>query len=299
MTTKIQLRGHLKVVFLVSFDRKKYFKLQHGCLDWAHLVLYAQRTASGCLSPQTNYWRVWTSAWTRRRGWGSGRRNMPQRKCSQSHRSHWIWHGLYWWLQIKHIYFFISHWCYNVTDVDVGLIVSVWQSCLNWEKPGLIHPLPHRLPKDGTIATHYIPRVREIFSFLNAITWWPVFKYYHLFSPILFSLVACLGRALASKHRFILSFHEGSTVIPLIFNYNLKFTYSECMVDSIMLSLLSTPIYLILHGGLSVNFPALVQNYMLLLFFFFFETQQWGFKHKTALLRWKHLAYSSAAPGDG
>lgn len=75
---------------------------------------------------------------------------------------------------------------------------------------------------------------------------------------------SCLGRALASKHHFILNVHKGSTIIPLIFNYNLKFTNSECMVDSIMLSLLSTPIYLILHWGLNVNFPMLIQNFTLL-----------------------------------
>ncbi len=80
---------------------------------------------------------------------------------------------------------------------------------------------------------------------------------------------SCLRRALASKHRFILNVHKGSTIIPLIFNYNLKFTYSECMVDSIMLSLLSTPIYLILRWGLNVNFPTLFQNYMRLCCCFF------------------------------
>lgn len=77
---------------------------------------------------------------------------------------------------------------------------------------------------------------------------------------------SCLGKILASKHCFIPSVQEGSTIISVIFNYNLKFTYSQRMVDSIMHSLvfhLSTPIYLILHRGINVNFPTL-------LFFFFY-----------------------------
>lgn len=65
---------------------------------------------------------------------------------------------------------------------------------------------------------------------------------------------SCLGRVLACTHHFMPNVHKGSTIIPLIFNYNLKFTYSECMVDSIMLSGLFS-IYLILHWGLNVNFP--------------------------------------------
>lgn len=83
---------------------------------------------------------------------------------------------------------------------------------------------------------------------------------------------SCLGRILASKHCFIPSVHKCSTIMSVIFNYNLKFTYSERMVDSIMLSLvfhLSIPIYLILHQGLNVNFPTLTQNYMLWCCFFF------------------------------
>lgn len=33
----------------------------------------------------------------------------------------------------------------------------------------LIHQLLHKIPKDGTIATHNMPVVSELFSFLNAI----------------------------------------------------------------------------------------------------------------------------------
>lgn len=69
----------------------------------------------------------------------------------------------------------------------------------------------------------------------------------------------CLGRILASKHCFIHNVHMGTTIIPVIINYNHKFPYSECVVDPIKLSLifhLDVPIHLILHWGLNVNFPS-------------------------------------------
>lgn len=83
---------------------------------------------------------------------------------------------------------------------------------------------------------------------------------------------SCLGRILTCKLHSIPSVHEGSTIIPMIFNYNLKFTHSERMVDSIMLLLvfhLCIPISLILHGGLNVNSPTLVENHMRLCVCFF------------------------------
>lgn len=59
---------------------------------------------------------------------------------------------------------------------------------LSWT--GWIHHLPHRLPKDGTIATHNTSWSSGISFSVNAIRWWPVFKQYPLFSPFVFALVA-------------------------------------------------------------------------------------------------------------
>ena len=93
------------------------FRFLGGCQDRAHLVPYVQQTASSCLWQQMNYLKRWTSAWTRRRNWGLGWRNKPQRMCSQTHHFHWIWDALYWWLQNKGI---------NNTFTN---LVYVWTSC--------------------------------------------------------------------------------------------------------------------------------------------------------------------------
>lgn len=105
-----------------------------------------------------------------------------------------------------------------------------------------------------------------------------------------------------SKRRFILNVHKGGTIIQVI-QLQSQVYYSECMVDSIMLSLvlpLSVPIYLIYHKGLNVNSPSVIQNYMLpcivlAFFFFLFNTAS---EDPNTKLHLKHLAYSSAAPGD-
>lgn len=74
---------------------------------------------------------------------------------------------------------------------------------------------------------------------------------------------SCLEEILAYRLYFKYDIHKGSTIIQMSFNYNLQFTHSECMVDSVMFPsafYLITPIYLILHMGLSVNLPTLNQN---------------------------------------
>lgn len=74
---------------------------------------------------------------------------------------------------------------------------------------------------------------------------------------------SCLEEILAYRLYFKCDVHKGSTIIQMSFNYNLQFTHSECMVDSVMFPsafYLITPIYLILHMGLSVNLPTLNQN---------------------------------------
>lgn len=83
---------------------------------------------------------------------------------------------------------------------------------------------------------------------------------------------SCLGSILASKHRFILSVHKGGTIIPVIFNYNLKFTYSERMADSIMCSLVlhlsNTPLLDFTLGTQCKFLPRLFKNDKLLCFFY-------------------------------
>lgn len=98
-----------------------------------------------------------------------------------------------------------------------------------------------------------------------AQAWWPVFKYYHLFSSYSVFISSCLGRILPSKLSIVPFVHKGIAITPTIFNNSLKFTYSERIVDSVMILLVlhfSIPIHLILHRGLNVNLPMLIENYM-------------------------------------
>lgn len=131
----------------------------------------------------------------------------------------------------------------------------------------------------------------------NALAWWPVFKYYHLFSSYSVFISSCLGRILPSKLSVVPFVHKGIAITPTIFNYNLKFTYSERIVDSVMILLVlhfSIPIHLILHRGLNVNLPILIETTCcyIVVVAVWIQTQNCS----SSL---KHLAYSSSAPGDG
>lgn len=147
-------------------------------LTGPHLVLYARQTSSGCLSQPKNYWRVWTATWTGRRNWGSGGGNMPRRTCNRTGQFHWTWHGPHWWLQSNHKYIY-------------GTFVSRWVSV--WNHPAWSDPSsPNTGCQKMALLLHITLRrlVRRILFWMLHVTRWPVFKYYHLLSPILFSLIA-------------------------------------------------------------------------------------------------------------
>lgn len=80
-----------------------------------------------------------------------------------------------------------------------------------------------------------------------------------------FLILFCLGRILPSKLSIVPFVHKGIAITPTIINNSLKFTYSERIVDSVMILLVlhfSIPIHLILHRGFNVNLPMLIENYM-------------------------------------
>lgn len=120
-----------------------------------------------------------------------------------------------------------------------------------------------------------------------AQAWWPVFKYYHLFSSYSVFISSCLGRILPSKLSIVPFVHKGIAITPTIFNNSLKFTYSERIVDSVMMGMLkwsTTPFQhthpLDFTQGIQCEFAHAywklhAATWLLL---------QCGFKHKTALL---------------
>lgn len=275
MTTKIQLRRRLPRFI----GRSEWFCVAvRICPHWPHLVLYAQQTASGCLSQQMNNWQAWTSAWTHRRDWGSAWRNKPGRTCNQTHHFHRIWLELCWWLQHKHVHkhiYFIYVW-------ELRWLVHV-QVSLRLESPS---HLPRRLPKDGTIATH----IRGWWNFLLSECRWMMTGFRTLSplqsSPIFIS--SCFGGVVADAHCFIPNVHTGCTIIPAMFNYNVKITWSERMVDSIIPSCIPSQHTHLLDFtlGTQCKFPHAHSEWHAVVLFCLFQ--------KT-----KHLAYSSAATGGG
>lgn len=161
-----------------------HFKLVHGSQDRAHLVLCVQQTGSGCLWQQMSYLQVWTSAWTRRRGSGSGWRSKPQRTCNRTHQVHWIWHELYWCLQKwgekkKHIMMRCSRLYSNsviiLSKIERSHLLALSQLSKRWHYCHTLHTWPLRNP---------------CIFFSDAIRWWPVFRYFHLLIPFPFLSVA-------------------------------------------------------------------------------------------------------------
>lgn len=130
-----------------------------------------------------------------------------------------------------------------------------------------------------------------------AQAWWPVFKYYHLFSSYSVFISSCLGRILPSKLSIVPFVHKGIAITPTIFNNSLKFTYSERIVDSVMMGMLkwsTTPSTWFYTGDSMWICPCLLKTtcrYVVVVAVWI-QTQNCS----SSL---KHLAYSSSAPGDG
>lgn len=164
-----------------------------------HLGLCGLRTAPGCPSQPWSYWPAWTAAWTRRRRWSSAGRSEPRRTCSRTGRLRWTWPEWSRWLQDKRVP--VSGWRWS--GLNSGLI------------------LPRRLPKDGTIATHYRPGLPEPFSFLfGYITRWPPFQTLSPPQSYFIFINSYLGWILAQLHT---RRHNSGSIIPLIFNYEVSY----------------------------------------------------------------------------
>lgn len=131
----------------------------------------------------------------------------------------------------------------------------------------LIHHPPRRLPKDGTIATQYTPVGWWNIPSSDALTWWPVFKSHHLFSSCAAFISSCLGRILASELSFTLFVHKGATITPndiqlqpqvYLFRTHGWFNNDPACTPFEQTRLLD----FFLQGGLIVNLPMLIENYM-------------------------------------